>query len=345
MSEVSFLGDNEKCAGCPALQKSLAAHTILDYEFEEECDILFISDSPKMFEGDWQAFRPQEYGVLARHIRKLGIRNTHTVGYTTAVKCPSITMDTLSPAIRKTCRAHLEDTIDHYKPKLVFACGKLATTMLYGKVRADSKVRGKADTMTTDKGFEFRVVPTMHPFQVVSEPKNDYLFSTDLENAVNNELLGKSSDVKLPYTLVMSNEDLEPFKESFTKTEHDIAVDIETTGLSFLADTIHTISLTRVDRDRGEVLETIVLPIDHKEAKIGYAIKAKFMKFISSVMRNKKNRKILQNAGFDLKFLKRYGVTEVHNVWDTKLMQHLYKEDVPKSLADLVYYYFPEDKF
>ena len=143
----------------------------------------------------------------------------------------------------------------------------------------------------------------------------------------------------------MSNEDLEPFKESFTKTEHDIAVDIETTGLSFLADTIHTISLTRVDRERGEVLETIVLPIDHKEAKIGYAIKAKFMKFISSVMRNKKNRKILQNAGFDLKFLKRYGVTEVHNVWDTKLMQHLYKEDVHKSLADLVYYYFPEDKF
>jgi hypothetical protein len=32
-------------------------------------------------------------------------------------------------------------------------------------------------------------------------------------------------------------------------------------------------------------------------------------------------------------------------VYDTKLLQHLYKEDVPKSLADLVYYYFPEEKF
>jgi ribonuclease D len=53
----------------------------------------------------------------------------------------------------------------------------------------------------------------------------------------------------------------------------------------------------------------------------------------------------LQNAGFDLKFLKRYGVDEVYNVYDTKLLQHLYKEDVPKSLADLVYYYFPEEKF
>jgi ribonuclease D len=69
------------------------------------------------------------------------------------------------------------------------------------------------------------------------------------------------------------------------------------------------------------------------------------MKFICKVMANKNNRKVLQNAGFDLKFLKRYGVDEVYNVYDTKLLQHLYKEDVPKSLADLVYYYFPEEKF
>ena len=62
-------------------------------------------------------------------------------------------------------------------------------------------------------------------------------------------------------------------------------------------------------------------------------------------MKRKDIRKILQNATFDLKFLKRYGVEEVHDVYDTRLLQHLYKEDVPKSISDLVYYYFPEEEF
>jgi len=31
------------------------------------------------------------------------------------------------------------------------------------------------------------------------------------------------------------------------------------------------------------------------------------------------------------------------NVWDTKVMQHLVNENVPKSLNDLVNMYFPEE--
>jgi len=182
----------------------------------------------------------------------------------------------------------------------------------------------------------------MHPFQVLAEPKNAYLFRTDLENAVNNELLGKATEARVPYTLATTSEDLD---QSFIDTELDVAVDIETTGLNFLQDTIHTVSMTLVNRDTGELGKTLVLPIDHKDAKLSYRIKGQFMKFVCDVMRNRKNRKVLQNAGFDLKFLKRYGVEDVYNIFDTKLLQHLYKEDVPKSLADLVYYYFPDEKF
>jgi DNA polymerase I-like protein with 3'-5' exonuclease and polymerase domains len=143
----------------------------------------------------------------------------------------------------------------------------------------------------------------------------------------------------------MSISELREVEGEFVDTTMDLAIDIETTGLNFLEDTIHTVSMTLVNRDTGELGRTLVLPIDHREAKLGYKIKSEFMKFICKVMANKNNRKVLQNAGFDLKFLKRYGVDEVYNVYDTKLLQHLYKEDVPKSLADLVYYYFPEEKF
>jgi hypothetical protein len=298
---------------------NLPTHTILDYEYKDApVDILFISDSAKMFEGEYTAFRPQEYNVIQRELARF----THewTVGYTTAVKCPNITSENLSTGIKKSCKIHLHDTIDHYKPRLVFACGKVATTLLYGKAREESKIRGKVDTLITESGTEFQVVPIIHPFQVVAEPKN-------------------------AHTLAMSIGELDEVKAEFIDTEMDLAVDIETTGLNFLEDTIHTVSLTLVNRDTGELGRTLVMPIDHKEAKLGYKVKGAFMKFLCQVMANKKNRKVLQNAGFDLKFLKRYGVDEVYNVYDTKLLQHLYKEDVPKSLADLVYYYFPEEKF
>jgi len=341
MPQLSFQGDNPKCEGCPALTMQIPRHTILDYEYADApVDILFISDSAKMFEGQYEAFRPQEEDIITRELLRL--EHEFSFAFTTAVKCPTITSDNLSTGIKKTCKVHLHDTIDHFKPKMVFACGKVATTVLYGKAKDDSKVRGKCDTMVTEGGTEFKVVPIMHPFQVLAEPKNAYLFRTDLENAVNNELLGKATEARVPYTLATTSEDLD---QDFVNTELDVAVDIETTGLNFLSDTIHTVSMTLVNRDTGELGKTLVLPIDHKDAKLSYRIKGQFMKFVCDVMRNRKNRKVLQNAGFDLKFLKRYGVEQVYNIFDTKLLQHLYKEDVPKSLADLVYYYFPDEKF
>ena len=344
MPQLSFQGPNPKCEGCPALSMNLPTRTILDYELQDApVDVLFISDSPKMFEGEYTAFRPQEYNIIEAELNRF--TQDWSVAYTTAVKCPNITADNLSTGIKNTCQAHLHDTIDHYKPKLVFACGKVATTLLYGRAKEEGKTRGKVDSLVTESGQEFRVVPIIHPFQVVAEPKNAYLFRTDLENAFNNELLGKASDAQVPYTLALSIGELDKVRGEFIDTTLDIAIDIETTGLNFLEDTIHTVSMTLVDRDSGELGRTLVLPIDHKDAKLGYKIKGEFMRFICKAMANKKNRKVLQNAGFDLKFLKRYGVEDVYNVFDTKLLQHLYKEDVPKSLADLVYYYFPEEKF
>tara|TARA_R100001480_G_scaffold84803_3_gene92830 strand:- start:1202 stop:2176 length:975 start_codon:yes stop_codon:yes gene_type:complete len=323
---------------------NLPTHTILDYEYKDApVDILFISDSAKMFEGEFTAFRPQEFNVIQRELARFS--KEWQVEYTTAVKCPNITSDNLSTGIKKACKSHLHDTIDHYKPRLVFACGKVATTLLYGKAKEESKIRGKVDTLITDSKTEFQVVPIIHPFQVVAEPKNAYLFRTDLENALNNELLGKSTEAQVDHTLAMSIGELDEVREEFIDTTLDLAVDIETTGLNFLEDTIHTVSMTLVDRDTGKLGRTLVLPIDHKEARLGYKVKGEFMKFVCKAMANRNNRKILQNAGFDLKFLKRYGVDEVHNIYDTKLLQHLYKEDVPKSLSDLVYYYFPEEKF
>jgi len=108
-----------------------------------------------------------------------------------------------------------------------------------------------------------------------------------------------------------------------------------------LDESIQTISMSVLSPDGKQT--TISIPIDHKENTQGLHFKAKVCEFIVSVMKNKRNRKILQNANFDLKFLKKYGIEEVYNVFDTKIMQHCYREEIPKSLKDLVAYYFPNE--
>ncbi|MAC31985.1 MAG: hypothetical protein CME38_00065 [Haliea sp.] len=343
--DLSFKGPNKKCSGCPALKMNLPRHTILEEESEHECDILFVAESPKMHEGEWVPFRAQEYSVIMNQLAGLNILSKFKVGMTTAVKCPSINSDNLSPEIRKTCTTHLYDSIERYKPKLVFACGKLATTMLYGKATLESRVRGKEHILETPGGHKFPVVVVKHPFEVVSEPRNSFLFSTDIQNAVNNILLDQATDVQVDYRFAMTLDELNEVRDEFLESKMDMAIDIETTGLNFMKDTIHTVSMTMIDRETGELGKTLVLAIDHPEAKLSDRVKGKFIDFICQMMRRKDIRKILQNATFDLKFLKRYGVEEVYDVYDTKLLQHLYKEDVPKGLADLVYYYFPEEKF
>ena len=345
MIDLSFKGPNEKCSGCPALKMNLPRHTILEEESEHECDILFVGESPKMHEGEWVPCRAQEYSVIMNQLAGLGILSKFKVSMTTAVKCPSINSDNLNPEIRKACTAHLYDSVERYKPKLVFACGKLATTMLYGKATLESRVRGKEHFLETPEGHKFPVVVIKHPFEVVSEPRNSFLFSTDIQNAVNNILLEQASDVQVDYNFSMTLSELNEVRDEFLESKMDMAIDIETTGLNFMKDTIHTVSMTLIDRDTGELGKTLVLAIDHPEAKISDRVKSKFIGFIQQMMARKDIRKVLQNATFDLKFLKRYGVEEVYDVYDTKLLQHLYKEDVPKSLADLVYYYFPEEKF
>ena len=333
-----FGGENPKCEGCPVLSKNLIAHSIMDYEYEEECDILFLSDSPKMHEGSFQPFRPPESRLIVDELLKNNLPSDIRVEFSTAVKCPNMSMDVMTAKARKICRQHLIDTIKHYKPKLVLACGKLATTMVYGKSKLDAKTRGKIVDMVFDD-FECRVVSIIHPWQVVSEPKNAYLFSKDIENILNQEIHKTNKPCPIDYSLVMSEEETLKFKH-WESTDKPIAVDIETTGLNFLTDFIHTVSLSLMVNGK---VETIVIPIDHKDSKLGWLTKARLIDFIQRVLRNRANRKVFQNATFDLKFLHRYGVVDVYNVWDTKLMQHLYNEEVPKSLSDLVYYYFPDE--
>ena len=191
------------------------------------------------------------------------------------------------------------------------------------------------------KTFDYNgipVIPIMHPASIAIEPKLVTLFQQDIRNGYNKYVLNKSSNLLVNYDIVTSLEDLDLCIGHLQTTDVDIAVDIETTGLDFKKDSIMTIAIS-YKRD-GEYKQ-VIIPYIHKESPFSEEDRKTVAIMLNNIFSNPNNKKILQNAKFDLKFLYGQGINFV-NVWDTKLMSHFIREDAPKSLMDLVKQYFPE---
>jgi len=332
-----FKSDNPKCNGCSQIGKNHPVTCELDYEGQDPVDVLFVSDSLKQQNGMWVPFRTAEYKIIQNQLAKLN-RNEYTVGYTASVKCPNITADKFPAKDRKVCRVHLEDSIEHYKPKLVFACGKLAITCIYGKNIDDKKGRGRIDDLEI-RGHQFKCMPIIHPWMVVSEPKNSYLFNVDVENGINTVILKLEKKRKFEYEVVDSIARLKELSQTILNSRA-VSFDVETTGLNFLKDKIQTMALSFME---GEVIRSIAIPFHHRNNPGNEAFKSFVIKFIGGLMSDDTVIKVMQNCKFDMKMLMAEGIKDFRSIRDTKLQQHLVLEDIPKGLKDLVLYYFPEE--
>ena len=320
---------NTLCEGCSILDKNKAFHSYMDHEKLEPCDILFLSDSLKYKVGEITSFSAPEFSLI-----KESCSGDFTVA--ASVKCPSVKEADMTPDNMRVCRAHLEATIDKVKPKLVFPCGNLAMKMLIKKSGITSK-RGKSYEYITTGGHSCIVVPIFHPYACIKEPRHTVLFKTDIKNAYEKYVLGKTIKGNFTYKVLTQIEEVEALAEKLKDSEQTLAVDIETTGLNFLTDLIQTISISSHDAN-------LVIPLDHKDSPFrkGEPDYAKVWKLLRKILENPKNKKVFHNAKFDLKFLISHGVY-TKNIWDTKIMHHLLDENMPKSLMDLTKFYFANE--
>ncbi len=322
-------GDNPLCEGCTILEKSKPCHSVMDYEDLKEAPVLFLSDSLNYRLGTISPFSKAEIAL---------IDECYNESYQVAasVKCPSVKEADMSPNNMNLCRVHLEATIDKVKPKLVFPCGNLAMKMLIKKSGITSK-RGKSYEYNTDGGHRCIVVPIFHPYSCIKEPRHTVLFRTDIQNAYEKYVLGKTSEGNFSYKVLTKIEEVQALAEQLKDSNVTLAADIETTGLNFLKDSIMSIALTSHE-------ETWVLPLDHKDSPFrnGETHALTVWALLKNILENPKNKKVFHNAKFDLKFLINYGI-HTKNVWDTKIMHHLLDENMPKGLMDLTKLYFANE--
>ena len=320
---------NDLCAGCTILDKEKPSYSITDYDSLDKNDVLFLSDSFYHRFGKPMAFSKQEKELINACF-------DHDASFSASIKCPSVKEADMSPDNMKLCRQHLDLTIQKVKPILVFTCGNLAMKMLIKKSGITDK-RGRSYDYTTDEGHSCVVVPIFHPYSVVKEPRHRLLFETDIRNAYEKYVLEKKHEGKLQYKVLTDIQEVISLAQDLKDTEETLAMDIETTGLNFLKDSIQTIAISSRETNW-------VIPCDHKDSPFrkGEPHYEKMWTNLRAILENPKNKKVFHNAKFDLKFLINYGIY-TKNVWDTKIMHHFLDENLPKSLMDLVKLYFPTE--
>ena len=324
-SDLKPVCSNDLCSGCSILSQNKPTHSFMDYEFLEECDVLFLSDSLKYRNGILEPFSKKEYDLLSESY-------SEDFCVAASVKCPSVKEADMSPNNMNLCRQHLQATIDTVKPKLVFACGNLSMKMLIKKSGITTK-RGKAFEFESEKGHRCIVVPIFHPYSCIVEPRHLILFKKDISNAYEKYILGKTSEGNFSFKVLMDIKDVQDLAAKLRDTDETIAADLETTGLNFLTDTIMTVALSTRD-------QTWVIPVDHKDSP--HKGDVRLYSSLRRIFENTRNRKVFHNAKFDLKFLINYGIFPV-NIWDTKILHHIVDENLPKSLMDLTKLYFSNE--
>jgi len=316
------------CKGCSQLKCRKPAYAITDYTDLSEAEILILSDSMTARMGRYVPFTKDAMDLIEQVLISSGARCR--VEISAAVKCPTVKDSDMKTADRHACEQHLRETINKVKPKLVITCGNLAMKMVIRKSGITNK-RGTAFNMKTEEGHEYTAVPTWHPYSVLSEPKLQEQFVQDIQLAIDKVILGKKAKT-IPVELIMCEDDFDHL-EWLVYTDEDIAVDTETTGLNFLQDKLNTIAFSVRDKNYA-------VPLFHKDAP--WDDHDQVLKLVKSILENPKNRKVFHNAKSDLKFLHNVGIYPT-NVYDTKLMAHLFDEEHPKSLKELVKRFFADE--
>jgi uncharacterized protein YprB with RNaseH-like and TPR domain len=247
-----------------------------------------------------------------------------------AVKCSGVKESDMTPKNMNICRAHLSQTIEAVKPKIVFACGNLPLKMLLKKSGIKDK-RGNIYEYVSDNGYKCLVMATLHPYMAVVEPKYLEVFLSDVKNGILKGVHGAAENYGFSFEIIDTVDKLSML-DFLVDTEDTIAFDTETTGLSFLDHKITMLSLAHNKM-------TFAIPIYHKDSPWGENLPLALKK-IKLVLENPKNIKVAHNTKFDLKHLRNLDIF-VTNHYDTKIMGKLLDENSNNSLADLVKTHFP----
>jgi len=323
----------------------------------DDPSILIVGDGPSKQEvllG--RAFGDERGRLLAQSLDEIGfpIGPKGDVFATYAVKCfPS---GKVKVKDAKICAAkYLNQEIDLFRPKLVIALGKTAQYAVLGSTAPISKTRGKLFPLvrTDAAGNEWttQVMPVDHPFSILTTPAKLDPWLADLRRA-KAVFYGDGNPYWSPEKLERFDfkviDSIAQFKavarELIAKHRGEyLAIDIEASGVDEAMNDddfrVFSLQFGLIDLEGREEHPVYFLPI--QSAGFPWTSEAKWLdntaRLLNRFLSTDYFKLVGHNLKYDLKALRRIGVTEAYAVYDTLMAWSIAHGEAPLSLKTIAY--------
>lgn len=298
------------------------------------CSVLLIGEAP----GEEEDFTGLPFvGGAGRTLWKailnsnLGKHFKPEIAITNIIKCrPPNNRDPSYEEVA-ACRPWLATEILEYQPRVIVLLGAISLKSFTGETKITPNYNSIHTQNFADFGHRCLVVPTFHP-AYINHGQPQYLLA--LINTFNRVADLIPSAARWRRTAVRYTYDPPPYRLSELLTlhgngdPHGFAFDLETTGLDPWNDKLIGLSFSGIEN------EAVAITLNRKDPYND----PKF-KIIYPTLADENVPKTIQNASFDVYWLK----VQKHSVsgfeWDTKLAAGMLYSDLPRDLSWLRAWY------
>jgi len=259
------------------------------------------------------------------------------------IKCRPPENRVPKPAEIKCCLPYLIDEIMEVKPKVICTLGSTALDAILNK-KGITSIRGNIyeyelklstpiDPFDESAYLKIKVIPTYHPAFLLRRQEYPQLKEHFLKDLILVKKISEDNNYKIEKrdTNYIITSDIFIINNYIDKIREEkiCSYDIETNGFDFLNGKIISISLSCKETEA----------ISFKLDKFTAEEQKEIFKNLKDILESKEILKIAQNAKFDNKFLRTYGINVKLPLFDTMLAHFLIDENSTHGLKELAYRY------
>lgn len=302
--------------------------------------VWFVGEAPGRQEDRMGApFVGPSGAVLEELLRCVGV-DRERVYIDNVVRCRPPGNRDPSPKNMQLCSSYLLGLMQKYRPRAVVLLGGVALKLFVGQ-KGITKWRGKVLTYAETETF---LIPTYHPAAILRDIENTDRNGTPIPIKYRGEQ--SERDMRLAFTLSKAKPRIGSYEKVLVTSGDEalrviheclamdmVAVDIETTGLVARTDKIIGVSLCH-DGKRAWYVPWPLLKSNEMATGALHDLLSEGALGVEEPVEI-----VMHNAKFDLRFLRRAGLTKAGCQFDTMLAHHALDENFGHGLKELAWLY------
>ena len=284
----------------------------------KEAELVLVGEAPGVEEvREGKPFVGRAGKVLDRALKRAGIKKDSCY-ITNAVICHPLKNVTPTPKEILNCRDRLVKSILLRNPKLIVVLGNIPYYSIFPKGRVGG-VKSRRGLFFDSEEFSCKVLQTLHPAAVLRDPTLYGFIVEDLKKAVS--YLEFRPGAK-KYQVLSNEKEIFEFLEELER-RRVVAFDIETTGLDPWNDVVLSYAFSFKEKEAYCIFTNEKPGFWEDNAEAWKRIEQRVKNFLE----HKETKLIIQNALYEIPFLKVAKGFDIHCYFDTLPAHHLLDEN------------------